>query len=149
MMRARKCQELLPEAKVYKDKFKGIVKDKRYIMYYKECIRKGTPIPNGPVPDGVKPGPDKPKPDPPKKPTQKSWWQRAWDWTKDKAKKAKDWVVDKFTDKKKPGGNGKKDPPRPDGKGPKDKPTIKKPDNKPPGKGGVTRATNLMRARKC
>ena len=25
LMRARKCQELLPEAKVYKDKFKGRV----------------------------------------------------------------------------------------------------------------------------
>ena len=52
LMRARKCQELCPEAKVYKDKFNGIQNDKRYKMYYNDCKRKGTPIPNGPVPPG-------------------------------------------------------------------------------------------------
>ena len=49
-MRARKCQELLPEAKVNRDKFNGIQNDKRYVNYYNECKRKGTPIPNGPEP---------------------------------------------------------------------------------------------------
>ena len=61
LMRARKCQELLPEAKVYKDKFNGIANDKRYANYWRECQRKKTPIPNGPVPTSEK---GKKKPDP-------------------------------------------------------------------------------------
>ena len=68
-MRARKCQELLPEAKVYKDKFNGIADDKRYANYWRECQRKKTPIPNGPVPTSEK-GKKKtdPKPNDKKKP---------------------------------------------------------------------------------
>ena len=97
---------------MYKDKFNGIEKDKRYINYYNDCKRKGTPIPNGPVPGGkgpAKKGPSLKGPNPGK--------------PKEKPK-------------------GPTGPPR--------RPT-KKPDNKPPpgGKGEVTRATNLMRARKC
>ena len=49
-MRARKCQNLLPEwQKAYKSSL-PIEQDKRYHNYYRECERKGTPIPNGPKP---------------------------------------------------------------------------------------------------
>ena len=52
LSRARKCQELLPEAdKAYaNDKAHPIEKNTDYAWYYNECKRKGTPIPNGPEP---------------------------------------------------------------------------------------------------
>ena len=53
-MHARKCQELLPEWKKAYASSIPIEQDKRYINYYNECERKGTPIPNGPVPKGQK-----------------------------------------------------------------------------------------------
>ena len=72
LMRARKCQELLPEAKKPYDRFMPIEENKMYANYYRECIRKGTPIPNGPAPPGMKPpkGKDDPKvpPSDPQKP---------------------------------------------------------------------------------
>ena len=140
---------------MYKDKFNGIQDDKRYINYYNECVRKGTPIPNGPVPKGakkpsggVKPATKvsktKTNPTPPKKEEEgESWWTRAWNWTKKKAGQAKDWVVDKIY------GKQEKKAAAPAKKAPAKKATAAKGEAKPAGRGEVTRATNLMRARKC
>ena len=160
-MRARKCQELLPEAKVNRDKFNGIQDDKRYINYYNECQRKGTPIPNGPAPKGAaktggggskppaKVSKTKTNPTPKKEPEGEGWFTRAWNWTKKKAGQAKDWVVDKIYGKKeekKAAAPAKKV--LPSKKAPAKKAAAKA-EAKPAGRGEVTRATNLMRARKC
>ena len=151
---------------MYKDKFNGIQDDKRYINYYNDCVRKGTPIPNGPVPKGAKkPSGDvkptvkpatkisktKTNPTPPKKEEEgESWWTRAWNWTKKKAGQAKDWVVDKVYGKQeKKAAAPVKKAPEPAKKTPAKKATAPKEEAKPAGKGGITRATNLMRARKC
>ena len=69
-MRARKCQELLPEAQKPYSKFMPIENNLAYQNYYEECVKKGTPIPNGPAPPGKKQpkgGKGDPKPTPGKK----------------------------------------------------------------------------------
>jgi hypothetical protein len=169
LRRAEKCDWLCPEEGPYAKEralFADISKNVKYARHWKECQRKKTPIPNGPCPVGEKdckdspvPKEDKPKP-PPKKDDKLKPPPKKDDKVKPPAKKDdKVKPPAKKDDKVKPPAKKEEKPkptPKKDDK-PKTKPTTPtkpkgptpKPDPAPTGKGKITRASNISRARKC